>query len=96
MGILDGIVEWIAEQVMNLLDMINGAILGALGGEISVASMEGEYCAFSFSLPQVPNTQSAPADEASGREGGKLFGKKGKLSLFGKKSGGKEKEKKEK
>ena len=71
-------------------------ILGALGGEISVASMEGEYCAFSFSLPQVPNTQSSPADEASGREGGKLFGKKGKLSLFGKKSGGKEKEKKEK
>lgn len=23
--------EWIAEQVMNLLDMINGSVLGALG-----------------------------------------------------------------
>ena len=31
MGILDGIVEWIAEQVMNILDMINTSVLGALG-----------------------------------------------------------------
>jgi hypothetical protein len=31
MGILDSIVEWIATQVMNLLDMISGSILGALG-----------------------------------------------------------------
>lgn len=31
MGILDSIVEWIATQVMNLLDMITGSVLGALG-----------------------------------------------------------------
>ena len=31
MGILDKIVEWIAEQVMNLLDMLSTSVLGALG-----------------------------------------------------------------
>lgn len=31
MGILDGIVEWIATQIMNLLDIISGFILGAMG-----------------------------------------------------------------
>lgn len=31
MGILDGIVEWIAEQVMNILDLITTSTLGALG-----------------------------------------------------------------
>lgn len=31
MGILDGIVSWIAEQVMNVLDMISSSVLGALG-----------------------------------------------------------------
>ena len=31
MGILDGIVEWIAEQVMHGLDLINSSVLGALG-----------------------------------------------------------------
>ena len=31
MGILDGIVGWIAEQVMNILDMISSSVLGALG-----------------------------------------------------------------
>ena len=31
MGILDGVVEWISEQVMNLLDMITSSVLGALG-----------------------------------------------------------------
>ena len=31
MGILDGVVEWIAEQVMNLLDLITTSVLGALG-----------------------------------------------------------------
>ena len=30
MGILDGIVEWIAEQVMNGLDLISTSVLGAL------------------------------------------------------------------
>lgn len=31
MGILDGIVSWIAEQVMHMLDLINTSVLGALG-----------------------------------------------------------------
>lgn len=31
MGILDGIFEWVAEQVMNLLDLITTSVLGALG-----------------------------------------------------------------
>ncbi len=31
MGILDGIVQWIAEQVMNALDLISTSVLGALG-----------------------------------------------------------------
>ncbi|MCQ2432946.1 MAG: hypothetical protein MJ175_10130 [Clostridia bacterium] len=31
MGILDKIVAWLAEQVMNLLDMISTSVLGALG-----------------------------------------------------------------
>ena len=31
MGILDGIVEWIAEQVMKALDLITTSVLGALG-----------------------------------------------------------------
>ena len=35
MGILDGIVGWIAEQVMNLLDLISTSILGALGCDMS-------------------------------------------------------------
>lgn len=35
MGILDSIVEWLATQVMNLLDMITGSVLGALGCDMS-------------------------------------------------------------
>ena len=35
MGILDGIVEWIAEQVMNGLDLINTSVLGALGCDMT-------------------------------------------------------------
>ena len=31
MGILDGIVEWIAEQVMAGLDLVTTSVLGALG-----------------------------------------------------------------
>lgn len=34
MGILDGIVEWIAEQVMAGLDLITTSVLGALGCDI--------------------------------------------------------------
>ena len=36
MGILDGIVEWIAEQIMSGLDLINTSVLGALGCDMSV------------------------------------------------------------
>jgi hypothetical protein len=36
MGILDGIVAWIAEQVMHILDIINTSVLGALGCDMSV------------------------------------------------------------
>ena len=35
MGILDSIVDWLATQVMNLLDMITGSVLGALGCDMS-------------------------------------------------------------
>lgn len=35
MGILDGIVEWISEQVMNLLDLITTSVLGALGCDMN-------------------------------------------------------------
>lgn len=35
MGILDGIVEWITEQVMAALDLINSSVLGALGCDMS-------------------------------------------------------------
>ena len=36
MGILDGIVEWIMEQVMYGLDLINTSVLGSLGCDMSV------------------------------------------------------------
>lgn len=36
MGILDGIVEWIAKQVMNGLDLITTSVLGALGCDMTV------------------------------------------------------------
>ena len=36
MGILDGIVEWIAKQVMNGLDLIATSVLGALGCDMTV------------------------------------------------------------
>lgn len=35
MGILDGIVSWLAEQVMNVLDMITTSVLGALGCDMA-------------------------------------------------------------
>jgi len=35
MSIMDKIVEWIAEQVMNLLDMISTSVLGALGCDMA-------------------------------------------------------------
>lgn len=31
MGILDGIVDWLATQVMNFLDLASTSVLGALG-----------------------------------------------------------------
>ena len=36
MGILDGIVEWLAEQIMHGLDLINTSVLGALGCDMTV------------------------------------------------------------
>lgn len=36
MGILDGIVAWLAEQVMHGLDLITTSVLGALGCDMSV------------------------------------------------------------
>ena len=36
MGVLDGIVEWIAEQVMNGLNLINSSVLGAMGCDMTV------------------------------------------------------------
>jgi hypothetical protein len=36
MGILDGIVAWIAEQVMHGLDLITSSVLGALGCDMAV------------------------------------------------------------
>ena len=35
MGILDSIVEWIDTQIMNLLDLVTGSVLGALGCDMS-------------------------------------------------------------
>ena len=35
MGILDGIVVWIAEQVMHILDLITTSVLGALGCDMA-------------------------------------------------------------
>ena len=35
MGILDGIVEWLAEQIMSILDMITTSVLGALGCDMN-------------------------------------------------------------
>ena len=36
MGILDGIVEWIAGQAMHILDLVNTSVLGALGCAMAV------------------------------------------------------------
>ena len=43
MGILDSIVEWIATQVMNLLDLITGSVLGALGCDTMLKECISEY-----------------------------------------------------
>lgn len=36
MGILDGIVEWLSEQIMYGIDLINSSVLGALGCDMTV------------------------------------------------------------
>ena len=36
MGILDGIVAWIAEQIMAGLDLVTTSVLGALGCDMTV------------------------------------------------------------
>jgi len=35
MGILDGIVKWLAEQVMHGLDLLTTSVLGALGSDMT-------------------------------------------------------------
>lgn len=35
MGILDGIVDWLATQIMNLLDLLSSSVLGVLGCDMS-------------------------------------------------------------
>ena len=44
MGILDGIVEWIAEQVMAGLDLVTTSVLGALGCDMAVFSAVLSRC----------------------------------------------------
>ena len=44
MGILDGIVEWIAEQVMNILDLITTSVLGALGCSMDISVSAYHMC----------------------------------------------------
>lgn len=39
MGILDGIVEWLSEQVMHGLDLISTSVLGALGCNMDVFTL---------------------------------------------------------
>lgn len=36
MGILDGVVDWVANKFMAGLDLINTSILGALGCDLSI------------------------------------------------------------
>lgn len=58
MGILDGVVEWISEQVMNLLDLITTSVLGALGCDMdtflryfpAAESMYQVFVAFAIGL----------------------------------------------
>ena len=54
MGILDGVVEWISEQIMHGLDLINTSVLGALGcgiGGMIFPVLMGTVCdIFSISM----------------------------------------------
>lgn len=58
MGILDGIVEWLAAQIMNGLDLVTTSVLGALGCDMAVflryfpaaETMYGVFVAFSIGL----------------------------------------------
>ena len=58
MGILDGIISWIAEQIMNILDMISSSVLGALGCNMDIflkyfpaaQTMQHIFVAFSIGL----------------------------------------------
>jgi len=54
-------------------------ILGALGGEIFVSSVVGQYCTFAFSLPEVPAAPAEP-EPAPQKESGRLFHKGDKKS----------------
>jgi len=58
LGILDGIISWIAEQIMNILDMISSSVLGALGCNMDIflkyfpaaQTMQHIFVAFSIGL----------------------------------------------
>ena len=44
MGILDGIVDWLATQIMNLLDLLSSSVLGALGCDMSTFKRTPKPC----------------------------------------------------
>ena len=69
MGILDGIVDWLAMQVMNLLDLASTSVLGALGCNMDTfkryfpaasAMYEIFIWTASFTAAMVPGLTSIP------------------------------------
>ena len=48
MGILDGIVEWVSEQVMNALDLITTSVLGTLGCDMNTVFLLPQPLGWSF------------------------------------------------
>ena len=56
MGILDSIVEWIATQVMNLLDLITGSVLGALVTTLYLQARQAAIKSLVDVLPLEPVT----------------------------------------
>lgn len=64
MGILDGIVEWIAEQVMYGLDLINTSVLGALGCDMSTFL---RYFPAAETMYNISAAQQQPANTRSKR-----------------------------
>lgn len=71
MGILDGIVEWIAEQVMYGLDLINTSVLGALGCEMTTFLLLGVLV---FTAPVAFATGAAQATSNIFKAWCRMFG----------------------